>query len=343
MLAIEFSKIHEAQIVEVTKPEPAAGQVLVKVKNAGICHSDIMAYNGQHPYRVPPVITGHEAAGEVVTVGTGITALAVGDRVAIEPHAGCGNCDGCQRGFYHICSNKKLIGVGSWIGVFAEFVIADESMCHKMPTEMDYETGALLEPYCVGLHAANLAEITENDSVAILGCGTIGMMTLLAARQFDPKNIIISDLSETKRELALSKGASHAVDPKETDPVTFVSDHTDGRGADVVCITAPNKQVINQALRMTRRKGKVVLIATLPGDTEITTGEIQMHERMIMGSAMYNNHDYETAIKQWQQGKLDDLKHFISRRIELPEAPQLISEMAEGKGGEAIKNMICFG
>lgn len=342
MQAIEFSEIGNAHIVDVQKPDPAIGQVRVRVKNAGICHSDIMAFNGQHPYRVPPVITGHEAAGVIDAVGEGVISLAVGDRVAIEPHAGCGQCDGCQRGYYHICSNKKLIGVGSWIGVFAEFVVADESMCHQMPEGMDYETGALLEPYCVGLHAAGLANIKEGDGVAILGCGTIGMMTLLAVAQYKPKTIVISDLSAGKRELALAMGASYTVNPSETDPVTFVRDCTNGYGADVVCVTAPNKQVINQALQMTRRKGKVILIATLPGDTEITTGEIQMHERVIMGSAMYNRNDYETAMLQWQQGKLDNLKKFISQRIRLSEAPQLIAQMASGKSGEAIKNMICF-
>lgn len=342
MQAIEFSEIGKAHVVDVQKPEPAAGQVRVRVKNAGICHSDIMAFNGQHPYRVPPVITGHEAAGVVDAVGDGVASLAAGDRVAIEPHAGCGHCDGCRRGHYHICTNKKLIGVGTWIGVFAEFVVADESMCHKMPEGMDYETGALLEPYCVGLHAAGLADIKEGDGVAILGCGTIGMMTLLAVGQYKPGTVVISDLSASKRELALSMGASQAVNPSETEPVDFVRDCTNGYGADIVFVTAPSKQVINQALQMTRRKGKVVLIATLPGDTEITTGEIQMHERMIMGSAMYNRNDYETAILQWQQGKLNNLKKFISKRIPLSEAPQLITQMAGGASGEAIKNMISF-
>ena len=342
MKAIEFSEIGKAHVVEVEKPEPGPGQLRVRIKRAGICHSDIMAFNGQHPYRVPPVITGHEAAGEVDARGAGVTSLAVGDRVAIEPHAGCGQCDDCLRGYYHICANKKLIGVGSWTGVFAEFVVADESMCHRMPDKMDYEIGALLEPYCVGLHASRLADIKESDIVAIVGCGTIGMMTLIAVSLCNPKKIIISDLSVTKRDLALSIGASHAVNPAEEDSVAFLKKYTEGYGADVVCVTAPNKQVINQALQMTRRKGKLVMIATLPGDTEITTGEIQMHERMVIGSAMYNSDDYKTAIDQWQQGRLENLKKFVSHRIGLSEAPRLITDMAGGKGGESIKNIISF-
>lgn len=342
MQAIEFSKIANAQIVDVKKPEPEAGQVRIRVIKAGICHSDIMAFKGQHPYRVPPVITGHEAAGEVDAIGEGVSSLAIGDRVAIEPHAGCGQCDGCRRGYYHICSNKKLIGVGSWIGAFSEFIVADESMCHQMPDEMDFEIGALLEPYCVGLHAVTLANIKEGDGVAILGCGTIGMMTLIAVGHYNPRTVIISDLSSSKREMARLIGANVAVNPVETDPVSLVRDDTNESGADIVFVTAPHKEVINQALQMTRRKGKVVLVATLPGDTEITTGEIQMHERIIIGSAMYSSKDYKTAMHQWQQGKLDNLEKLISHRVNLSEAPDLIANMAKGKGGEAIKNLINF-
>jgi L-iditol 2-dehydrogenase len=342
MKALAFSEVGKAQIVDTAKPAPASGQVRIRVKKAGICHSDIMAYRGQHPYRVPPVITGHEASGVVDALGGGISSLSVGDKVAIEPHAGCGQCEFCRHSQYNVCTNKKLIGVGSWTGVFAEYVVADASMCHRMPEGMDYETGALLEPYCVGLHAVGLAGIRKGDGVTILGCGTIGMMTLLAVAQYEPKMLAISDLSPTKRQLAFSLGASSTINPTEVDPVRYVQDLTQGYGADLVFVTAPNKVVLSQAIRMARRKGKIVLIATLPGDTEITTGEIQMHERVIMGSAMYTQSDYEEAMQQWRQGRLDGLTRLISKRIDIIEAPGLIADMAAGRQSDYIKNLISF-
>ena len=109
MKAIKFSAIGKAEIVDISQPPPAAKQVRVRVKSAGICHSDIMAFNGQHPYRVPPVITGHEASGVIEALGEGVTDFNVGDRVAIEPHYGCGQCEFCRQGHYQVCPDKKLI------------------------------------------------------------------------------------------------------------------------------------------------------------------------------------------------------------------------------------------
>jgi len=342
MKAIEFSAIGKAAIVQVSQPVPTAKQVLVAVKSAGICHSDIMAFNGQHPYRVPPVITGHEASGVIAAVGKGVTAFNVGDRVAIEPHEGCGQCEFCRKGHYNVCPDKKLIGVGAWIGVFAEYVVAGEAMCHKMPDGMSHETGAMIEPYCVGLHAARRAGIDGGDSVAVLGCGTIGMMTLISVMQVDPGKVFVTDLSATKRDLAAALGVGSAVDPTEKDPVKFVHGSTGGEGVDYVFVTAPNKTVLNQALRMCKRRGRVILIATIPGDTEITTAEIQMHERTILGSAMYDRKDYEIAIEQWRQNRLIAFEKLVSNRITIADAPVVISEMARGDRVEDIKNIIHF-
>jgi L-iditol 2-dehydrogenase len=342
MKAIEFSAIGKAGIVEIPRPTPAADQVLVKVKRAGICHSDIMAFNGQHPYRVPPVITGHEASGVIEAVGDGITVLTVGDRVALEPHEGCGQCEFCRQGHYNVCPAKKLIGVGAWTGVFAEYVLAGEPMCHKIPAGMSHETGAMIEPYCVGLHAVLRAGIKHGDTIAIIGCGTIGMMTLISAVQCDPGRVFVTDLSAAKRNLALALGANSVVDPAISDPVDFVLSATESKGVDIVFLTAPVKALFNQALKMGKRRGKVILIATMPGDTEITTAEIQLHERVIMGSAMYQREDYEIAIQQWRENRLTGLEKLVSNRITVNEAPDMIIEMARGNRGEDIKNIINF-
>ena len=342
MKAIKFSAIGKAEIVDISQPPPAAKQVRVRVKSAGICHSDIMAFNGQHPYRVPPVITGHEASGVIEALGEGVTDFNVGDRVAIEPHHGCGQCEFCRQGHYQVCPDKKLIGVGAWIGVFAESVVAGEPMCHKIPDGMSHDTGAMIEPYCVGLHAVRRAGIASGDSVSIIGCGTIGMMTLISVLQYEPSNVLVTDLSAVKRDLAVSLGADSAADPTEKDPIDFAHNATGGKGVDTVFVTAPNKATLNQALRMCKRRGRVILIATIPGDTEITTAELQLHERMMMGSAMYNRKDYETAIKQWQENRLEGFEKLISNRITIAEAPGMISELARGDRPEDIKNIINF-
>ena len=154
--------------------------------------------------------------------------------------------------------------------------------------------------------------------------------------------MFVSDLSAAKRDLAVSLGADSAVDPTKKDPVEFVHSATGGKGVDTVFVTAPNRATLNQALRMCKRRGTVMLIATIPGDTEITTAEIQLHERMIMGSAMNNRKDYETAIKQWRENRLEGFEKLVSNRIAILEAPGMISELARGDRPEDIKNIINF-
>jgi len=180
MKALRFSHVGRSEIVEISRPIPKPDEVLIRVKAAGICASDIMAFKGKHSYRIPPVITGHELAGEIVERGSGISTLKIGDRVAVEPHIGCGICALCRQGHYNECPNKRLLGVGDWIGAFSEYVVAAEPMCHPMPGTMSFEEGAALEPLCVGLHAVQRANLRIGERIAVLGCGAIGMMTLIS-------------------------------------------------------------------------------------------------------------------------------------------------------------------
>src|SRR5512138_400172 len=232
MHAMRFPEAGRAEIVEVPVPAPSPGEVLIRVRAAGICASDVEAFKGAHDVRRPPVITGHELAGEVVALGRGVEAGRLGERVAVEPHVGCGVCAYCRRGDHHVCLEKRYLGVGAWTGAFAEYVVATDSMCHRMPAGMSYEEGAALEPFCVGLHATRLAGLRVGARVAILGAGTIGLMTLLAARLAGPARVIVSEPSEAKRKLALACGADSALDPACQDVPGEIRSATAGLGAD---------------------------------------------------------------------------------------------------------------
>jgi threonine dehydrogenase-like Zn-dependent dehydrogenase len=236
MKAMFFPEPHRAEIVERPVPAPGRGEVLVRVRAAGICASDVAAFQGKHNVRRPPVITGHELAGEVAAVGPGATDWEVGDRVAVEPHMGCGVCAYCRRGQYHECPEKRFVGVGDWIGAFAEYVVAADCMCHRMPADMTYDEGATLEPFCVGLHAVRRAQPQMGDRIAILGGGTIGLMTLLAAGLTGPDQVIVSEPSAAKRGVASTCGATATIDPRSQDVVEEIQRVTDGLGADLVFV-----------------------------------------------------------------------------------------------------------
>lgn len=322
-------------------PLIADTQVLINVRAAGVCHSDILAFQGRHPYRVPPVITGHEAAGEVVAVGRTVTRVTPGDRVVIEPHIGCGACWFCQRGEYHVCPDKRLIGVGSWVGVFAEYVMAEESMCFRMPDGMSWEEGAAVEPFAVGLHAVKCAEIAPGATAAVLGCGTIGMTVLLALTLGGAGAVFATDVSAAKREVAVRLGAAAAFDPAATDPVRAVIERTGGLGADAVFVNVAVPTVLEQALRMCRRRGTVVDVAVFPGETSVALWLVQNFERRLVGTAMYTGEDYDTALREYAQGRVD-LRPLISQRVSLRDSPAVIRRLAQGEMPDDIKTIITF-
>jgi L-iditol 2-dehydrogenase len=342
MKAMKFPEARRAEIVDVPVPIPASGEVLVKVRAAGICASDVAAFKGTHNFRRPPVITGHELAGEIVKLGPGVSGRGLGDRVALEPHVGCGRCDYCRQDNYHECPEKRFVGVGNWIGAFAECLVATESMCHPMPAAMPFEEGAMLEPFCVGLHAVRRADLRMGETVAILGVGTIGIMTLLAARCAGPGWTVVTDLSAAKRDLAIRCGADVALDPTREDPTAAILDATKGLGVDVVFVAAAAPGVLEQAVNICRRMGRLVIIGSFFTGGGVEAKLVQQRELVVIGTSMYTGVDYRMAIRLWEQGRLPQFPALISERIRLDQAPEVVAALAEGKQPDNIKTIIRF-
>jgi L-iditol 2-dehydrogenase len=342
MKAMKFPEAGQAEIVEVPVSTPGPGEVLVRVRATGICASDVAAFKGTHNFRRPPVITGHELAGEIVTLGQDVTGLRVGDRVALEPHVGCGRCDYCRQGNYHECPEKRYVGVGDWIGAFAEYVVATESMCHTIPARMPFDEAAMLEPFCVGLHAVRRADLRMGETVAILGVGTIGMMTLLAARCGGPGWTVVTDPSAAKRDLAVRCGADIALDPTREDPTVAILKATGGQGVDVVFVAAAAPGVLDQAVNVCRRMGRIVIIASFFSGGGVEASFVQQREQTIIGTSMYTGVDYGLAIRLWEQGRLAQFPALVSERIRLDHAPDAVAALAAGKLPDNIKTIIRF-
>ena len=342
MKAMKFPEAGRAEIVDVPVPTPGPGEVLVHVKAAGICASDVAAFKGTHNFRRPPVITGHELAGEIVKLGPSVTGCRVGDRVALEPHVGCGHCAYCREDNYHECPEKRFVGVGEWIGAFAEYLVATESMCHPIPARMPFEEAAMLEPFCVGLHAVRRADLRMGETVAILGVGTIGMMTLLAARCSGPGWTVVTDLSAAKRELARRCGADVVLDPTREDPAAAILQATGGRGVDVVFVAAAAPGVLDQAVNVCRRMGRLVVIASYFTGGGVEAKLVQQREQAVLGTSMYTGVDYRLAIRLWEQGRLDPFPSLVSECIRLEQAPEAVAALAAGRLPDNIKTIIRF-
>ena len=201
----------------------------------------------------------------------------------------------------------------------------------------------MLEPFCVGLHAVRRADLRMGETVAILGVGTIGMMTLLAAHATTPGWAVVTDPSEAKRDLALRCGADVAIDPTTEDPVKEILGATGGLGVDVVFVAAAAPGVLDQAVSLCRRMARIVVIASFFTGGGVEARVIQAKEQVVIGTSMYTAVDYGLAIRLWVQGRLGQFPRLVSERIRLDQAPEAVAALAAGKLPDSIKTIIQFG
>ncbi|WP_160725251.1 zinc-dependent alcohol dehydrogenase [Bacillus sp. USDA818B3_A] len=296
MRAAVIDKPYSIELQEVSLPViKHPNEVKIQVVVTGICGSEIHAYHGTHPFRVPPVISGHEFAGVVVETGSEVKGVSIGDRVTVEPHYGCGVCKTCQAGNYHICKEKRVLGTQEWIGSFGEYIVVPENTIVKLPDNVSYEQGALIEPLAVGVHAVRQAGVGHNDKVAILGAGPIGLGLMVAAKNAGATKIFITDALDYNLEIAKRLGATSAINTNYEDSVERILEETDGEGVDTVFIAVGIQSVLNDSFKIIKRGGKVSEVALFGKKPEIDISYIQNKEIELIGSNMYVREDFEIA------------------------------------------------
>ena len=239
-------------------PEPQIRydkDVKIRIRKCGICGSEVHALHGMHPFRIPPVLSGHEFAGDVVEVGKGVTKFKPGDRVTGEPQYGCGECYYCKHGMYNLCTSKRVLGAsykvpeldnGEWTGSMGEYIVVPEKTVVKLADNVSYEEGALIEPVANGIYAVRRANITPESTVAIIGCGPIGLGDLIGAQLYGPKLIVAADVSEINLKMAREFGCKNVVDSSKQDLEEVISELTDGVGVDMVSSASAMKLCLSR-------------------------------------------------------------------------------------------------
>ena len=261
----------DVRVEEVERPEAGDNGIVVRVRAAGICGSDL------HPYRVGSQMplqrrwaAGHEVAGDVVEIGTNVTDVKVGDRVWVWPFLPCFECESCRRKNYWACTARRGMGGQGMHGGFVEYcwvpavVVPQEDSTivpnvFKLPDTMSYQEGVLAEPVSVGSGIVKYAEPKAEDVVFILGAGIIGLGTIVNARAAGVSRIIVSDVSEKRLAAARELGADAAINPTEEDVTKRVMEETSGRGADITVEVAGQPVTFRQSIELCRRGGKVML------------------------------------------------------------------------------------
>jgi len=256
----------DMRLEEIERPKPGDEGILVKVRAAGICGTDLHCYKQLYATYKPGIVLGHENAGDVVEVGANIQDVKVGDRVFATALLPCFECEFCKRKEYYKCvSPKGLGGIMKLNGGFAEYlwvpVVLLNRNVFKLTETMSYQDGALIEPIAVGARAANKVEPQTDDVVVILGAGIIGLSTLAQLKALGVFKVIVSDISEKRLQAAKELGATLIVNPTEEDVVKRVMEETSGKGADIVVEAAGQPVTFLQSIDMVRRGGKIGLVA----------------------------------------------------------------------------------
>jgi 2-desacetyl-2-hydroxyethyl bacteriochlorophyllide A dehydrogenase len=255
----------DIRVEEIPDPVPGPGQVLVRVRAAGICGSDLHGYRAPRPDLTYPLRAGHELSGEVADVGEGVTGLSPGQRVAIEPMhlVGCGTCAACRRGDYHICPTRGMRdGRRLHSSGFSQFDLVDAANLFPLPDHVSLDDAAILDVYGVAVHGVHRLPVEPFHSVAIIGAGAVGLTQGQVARALGARRVIL--VSTRDESLALARSADAAdetVNATKDDPVRAVLDLTDGRGADVVFETVGgNVPTVRQACEMAAFGGTVGVV-----------------------------------------------------------------------------------
>ena len=306
--AAYMDQTHSMKFMDVNMPVPKEDEVVVEIEYCGICGSDVHFYeNGRIGDFVVEgdFILGHETAGTVIQIGSGVTDLKPGDRVALEPGIACGKCEFCKKGLYNLCPDVVFFATPPVQGALQNYVAHPADMCFKLPENVSTKAGALVEPLAVGLHAAKQGKVTLGDSVVILGSGCIGLVTLLACKAFGAANVIVVDLFEKRLEFAKKMGANHVINAREENVEERIKEILGERGADVVLETAGAVKTIQQTPQFAKSGGTIVLVGMAPQDViDYDFSKVMAKELTIKSVFRYRNL-YPVAIAAIADGTID--------------------------------------
>jgi len=325
------------------EPQLAADQrdwVKIKIRCCGICGSEVHAYHGLHPFRIPPLVSGHEAAGDVVEVGPDVKDFKVGDRVVVEPHYGCGECWYCKHGLYNVCTNKKVLGAGGWSGALGEYIVTPEKTVIHLSDKLSYEEGALIEPVANGMYAVRNSNITKDSTICVIGAGPIGMGDFLCAKLYDPKLIVMVDISDFNLGKAREMGAEVLINSRKENLYDRIMELTDGVGVDMTFLAFGDEPTLNQAASITRRGGQMIQHALMVDGIGFPYRVHQQHELDFKAYNMYRREDFELICDAIEAGKMD-LSHFVTQRYPIEQFKEAMI-MADKRPEPVLKVMMEF-
>jgi 2-desacetyl-2-hydroxyethyl bacteriochlorophyllide A dehydrogenase len=301
---------------------PALGKkdVLVQIKAAAICGSDLHIFKGRHPAAELPVSIGHEAAGQIIEVGSEVTKHVIGERVTIEPVISCGECEFCQRGQYHLCTRISF-QYRKGQGAFTPYFVAAEERVFKLPEKLSYEEGALVEPLSVALHAVKKSGLGLGQTSAVFGMGAIGLLVAWLARRISGGRVFACDINPFRLEKALAFGATDVINSLSADPVETILGKTGQMGVERSFEAVGLETTLLQALKVLKKGGSATLLGIFESpEVALPINQFVQREINLAGSQGYC-WDFQDSLAMLENGAVD-LKGLITHRFALEELQQ---------------------
>jgi L-iditol 2-dehydrogenase len=319
--------------------DPGPGEVLVRLKQVGICGSDMHWYlegGIGHMAANYPQVLGHEPVGEVIAVGPGVHHRKVGDRVSIEPSLTCGHCEYCLRGQHNNCTACVFLGGPQAPGLFREYAVVPEHNADLVPDGLSWTQATLIEPVAVIVHVMELVQVHIGDTVAVLGAGPIGMLCAAMAKNAGASRVYICDKLPHRLALAKSMGAEVCLPVDRMEQA--VMDETRGRGVDLTLDAAAAVQTINMGIRVTRPSGTYMLIG-IPSEHVLDIDlQTAMNKEILIRTLKRSNHKGAAAAKLLASGRIPD--SFVTHVLPFEETAKgfaMLGDYSDGVGKVVIE------
>tara|TARA_R110002096_G_scaffold24120_1_gene76268 strand:- start:325 stop:1356 length:1032 start_codon:yes stop_codon:yes gene_type:complete len=307
MKALTLTAYNEFEFNDAPDPEITDNEVLIAIKACGICGSDIHGMDGSSGRRIPPIIMGHEASGEITATGSQVSDWKVGDRVTFDSTIYCGKCESCQSGQINLCPERNVLGVSCddyrRHGAFAEYVKVPQHILCAVPDDVSYEHAAFAEPVSIALHGVNRLPIKPGDSAVVIGAGLIGLLVVQALKAKGAGFVVAVDLDEKRLELAKELGADAALMSGDDVPEKVRELVGNPDGADVAVEVVGFGPTINLAIESVRKGGSISCVGNLKSEVPFPLQAVVTRELSIFGSCASAG-EYDDAVKAVSTGAI---------------------------------------
>lgn len=335
MKALVLKEYGRFSVDEVARPVPGSDEVIVRVRACGICGSDVHGMDGSTGRRIPPIIMGHEGAGEIVEVGPAVRDWVKGDRVTFDSTLYCGGCWHCLRGEVNLCDERRVLGVSCAEfrrdGAFAEYVAVPQRVLYRLPDNLSFQQAAMVEAVSVAAHAVGRTPLSADASAAVLGAGMIGLLVIQVLRAAGCGRVIAIDLDDGRLRLAQKLGATATLRADLPDLAGRVNALCDNRGADAVFEVVGLATTVKAAVECARKGGSVTLVGNAEPRADLPLQSVVTRQITLIGSCASAG-EYPACLELIASGKVN-VTDFISAESPLEEAAQWFERLHSREEG----------